>query len=1146
MPAKAGVPCFQAGPASRFRGKGDVVHTASKLGARPLLFLIGAWGTMALRPAWPNHGRDCSVLRRPLPFRMLLLMMGAAVLLSLGGLTAWQAHGAIQRGFDASRESSLELARLGAAHYGQFVRESEDLLRRLAGRPFVRALAAGACDPLLPELHELLPLITTLVVVRNDGTVVCSSLPNTEAVSVREQPGFAEMIASPGLHVTEPMLGPLSGLWTTAISHPVLDPAGRRAGRILLGVRLERFQSVLDKLLLPEGAALTLLSAEGRLLARLPPMPERIGDRVDEFALPESAVGAEAGTFEAHGLDGVARIYGYDRVPGSGWKVYAGVPREAALAAGYESALEFVAGYAVTAVVLLAMLFMAYAWIRRSVEGLRAAFGAAGSAEPGVVAHPLAVSGPRELRDAAAAFNSLFEQLRLSDERLRLVGRATTDAVWDWDLVAQTLWWNVNFQTLFGYRPDQIEPGLESWTGRLHPDDLERVQSGIYRVIEGDGTAWSDEYRFRRADGTYADIFDRGFVMRDVAGRAVRMVGAMQDVSERHQQQERIMRLSRMRSVMSGINAVIVRARGRAELFKEACRIAVDQGGFGLAWVGMVRDGLELEPVAMAGADGGHLRGLRFRIDGRDAGACQPTVLAIRDGQPHASNDIASDKALGPWHAPLLGLGYASLVAFPLSAGNKVVGCFNLYSTERDFFDEEEMKLLAELASDISYALEFMIRDEQLDFLSIYDPLTQLPNRTLFMRRLPGFIQAAKDSGRRLALLILDIERFKAINDALGQSGGDELLKQIGERLRFHAGGTAHVARVSGDRFAAVIPDLAPDADPERLVQRDAWDRFDPPFEQDGQEFTVSFKVGVAVFPQDGADAEALLRNAELALKHAKVAGGRVTRYTATIGDVARQKQQLNRELRNALEHGELLLHYQPKVDLRSGAICGAEALLRWDSPERGLVGPANFIPLMEETGLILDVGNWVLERALAQSEQWRSEGLDVPRVGVNVSAVQLRETAFVDAMRQLLERQPALGAGIELEITESVMMVNPEAVVAALRTLRSLGVALAMDDFGTGYSSLSYLARLPLNCVKVDRSFVVGMMDNADTLHIVSSIIALAHSMNLRVVAEGVETPEQVARLRALGCDEIQGFVFSKAVPPEEFARLLRERRAL
>jgi diguanylate cyclase (GGDEF)-like protein/PAS domain S-box-containing protein len=699
---------------------------------------------------------------------------------------------------------------------------------------------------------------------------------------------------------------------------------------------------------------------------------------------------------------------------------------------------------------------------------------------------------------------------------------------------------------LTGYRPEE----LVSPTPRIrpvemtHPDDRERVRSEILRA-NAESRQYTLEYRLISASGEEKWVWERGRAVRGPDGEVIGIEGFISDITERKLQQERIGRLSRMRGVMSSINALIVRTRSRVELFQEASRIAVEQGGFGLAWIGVVQGGRELVPIATHGNDGGHVSRMKFTLEGSDDGACLPTVLAIRENQPRVCNDVANDPAIGSWREPLLALGYGSFAAYPLTAGKQAVGCFNLYAAAPGFFDEEEMKLLAELAGDISYALEFIIRDEQLDFLSIYDPLTRLPNRTLFMRRLPGFIQAAQDSSKRLALLMLDIERFKAINDAIGQAGGDELLKHVGERLKFHAGGPSFAARIAGDRFVALIPEIDRGAEVETLVQNGNWGRLDPPFQHGGQEFSVTFKIGLAVFPQDAADAEALLRNAELALKHGKSAGGQLTRYTSDMGDVALRKLQLGRQLRLALEHNEFALHYQPKLDLRTGQVCGAEALLRWNSPDRGLVLPGSFVPLMEETGLILDVGRWVLEHAVSQREQWLREGLAVPRISVNVSAVQLRETNFVESVQALLSGTNA-AAGIELEVTESMMMADPDASVATLRTLRGLGLTIAMDDYGTGYSSLAYLNRLPLNSVKIDRSFVITMVSNPDTMNIVSSIIALAHSMNLKVVAEGVDAEDQLQYLRLLRCDEIQGFLFSQPLPAAEFAALLRSGKKL
>jgi diguanylate cyclase (GGDEF)-like protein/PAS domain S-box-containing protein len=662
------------------------------------------------------------------------------------------------------------------------------------------------------------------------------------------------------------------------------------------------------------------------------------------------------------------------------------------------------------------------------------------------------------------------------------------------------------------------------------------------RVMAGEDGSLEFEVIGRR--GTRRWLETRAVPMREEGGAVTALLGITRDVTRQRAQLARIERLNRTRGVMSSINALIVRTRSRSELFQEACRIVVEQGGFSLAWIGTVRGDRELVPVAQHGDQDGLLEGLPAVLAGDPAGAHAPTLRALREG-PQVCNDIASEQLLAPWRERLLTLGYNSFVAYPLAHRDRVLGTLNLYAREPESFDEEEMRLLAELARDIAYALEFIIKDETLDHLSIYDPLTRLPNRTLLLSRLQEYVKVARDSGRRLALLMLDVERFKAINDAVGQAGGDELLKVIAERLKFHAGGPENVARVAGDRFAAVIRGLDPAVDVDDLVQQGAWDGLDPPFQHGGQDFPVTLKVGVAVFPTDGADAEELLRNAELALKDGKALGRRHTRYTHEMSKVAQQKLQVDRELRRALERDELVLHYQPKLDLRTGQVCGAEALLRWQSPDRGLVMPGSIIPLMEETGLIREVGQWALARAVSQREHWRREGLAPPRIGVNVSAVQLRE-GFVESVAALLADAPGAGAGLEIEVTESMIMADPDASIAMLRTLREFGLTVSMDDFGTGYSSLGYLTRLPLNAVKIDRSFIAAMNGAADTTSVVSSIIALAHSLHLRVVAEGVETDKQLRDLRLLRCDEMQGYLFSKPLPPDEFAALLKSGRTL
>jgi EAL domain-containing protein (putative c-di-GMP-specific phosphodiesterase class I) len=319
--------------------------------------------------------------------------------------------------------------------------------------------------------------------------------------------------------------------------------------------------------------------------------------------------------------------------------------------------------------------------------------------------------------------------------------------------------------------------------------------------------------------------------------------------------------------------------------------------------------------------------------------------------------------------------------------------------------------------------------------------------------------------------------------------------------------------------------------------------RFDAALERvfavDGQEVHVSVRVGVALFPADGDSAETLLRNAEAALKRAKALGERRLFYSEEMSRVLREKLDLGNRLRRALQQGEFVLFYQPKLDVRQGSICGAEALIRWRSPELGLVPPNCFVPMLEESGLIVEAGRWALRQAVRDRREWMAQGLPAPRIAVNVSPLQLRRPDFVDMLKDALAEGGA--AGIDLEITESALMSDVEEHLDKLRAARGMGLSIAIDDFGTGYSSLAYLTRLPVDAIKIDRSFIMRMTDAADTMNIVATIVSLAHTMKLKVIAEGVETAEQLRFLRLLRCDQMQGFLFSPGLAPAQFAELLK-----
>jgi len=445
------------------------------------------------------------------------------------------------------------------------------------------------------------------------------------------------------------------------------------------------------------------------------------------------------------------------------------------------------------------------------------------------------------------------------------------------------------------------------------------------------------------------------------------------------------------------------------------------------------------------------------------------------------------------------------------------------------------------MVSNISFALELMEKQDRLSYLALYDPLTGLPNRALFHERLTQALDGARRGKETIALALIDLERFKAINDTLGQQVGDRVLQELARRLQQAAGDIHRLARLGADQFALMFSQVSSAEEVARRIDENARALFALPFQIDGREVRIAAKAGLAVFPEDGKDADALVRNAEAALKRAKETGERYLFYAPEINARVSEQVELEHRLRKAVDHGELFLHYQPKYDLATRNIVGLEALMRWRSPDGGLVSPARFVPVLEQTGLIFEAGQQVLSAARRVYQGWKARGLNAPRIAVNVSALQLRRKSFVADVRAALgDAVDTDGGGVDLEVTESLLMTDVDESIEKLRALRALGLRMALDDFGTGYSSLAYLSKLPLDTLKIDRSFVHGMTENADYTSIISTIISLAQALRLKVVAEGVETEQQAQLLRLLRCDQVQGYLFSPPVPAEKIETLL------
>jgi diguanylate cyclase (GGDEF)-like protein len=570
-----------------------------------------------------------------------------------------------------------------------------------------------------------------------------------------------------------------------------------------------------------------------------------------------------------------------------------------------------------------------------------------------------------------------------------------------------------------------------------------------------------------------------------------------------------------------------------------ASGIAVEQGGFRMAMIGILdRRSERVVPIASAGIDESLLAAIKDRLSLYKEDSLETTVTThvIKEKKSFVIRDLKEIQA-DPLLDKYAESGIGSLAVLPLIVSDQGIGMMVLYAREIDFFHDEEVKLLTELCNNIAFAIDHIEKEEKLNYLAYYDPLTGLANRSLFLKRATEYMRAATAGGHKLALFLIDLERFKNINDSLGHPAGDALLRQVAEWLIHNAGDASLLARVGADQFAIVMPEVKSEGGMTRFLRKKQQAFLGHLFHLNDGVFRITFKSGFALFPDHGDDAETVFKNAEAALNRAKSIGEPFLLYTREITVATAGKLSLENQLRHALDNSEFVLHYQPKGNFLRNTLTGAEALIRWNDPQGQLVPPAHFIPVLEETGLIHQVGRWALSQAIEDYLRWQRAGLPAVRIAVNVSPMQLRDRGFIAEIGDLISIDPQAAAGLELEISESLIMEDVQRSIASLRAIRDLGVTIAIDHFGTGFSSLSYLTKLPVDALKIDRSFITGMNAGPEGLALVSTIIKLAHSLKLTVVAEGVETEDQFRLLRLLDCDEMQGFLVSKAVPADLFA---------
>jgi PAS domain S-box-containing protein len=714
--------------------------------------------------------------------------------------------------------------------------------------------------------------------------------------------------------------------------------------------------------------------------------------------------------------------------------------------------------------------------------------------------------------------------LRESEDRFRKIVESSRDWIWENDRDLRITYSNGAIARILGHPPERVVGSLAY--DHMLPEDRERVRERMPELMRTHGGWDGWRLRWRHRDGSVRVLESTATPRFDADGELLGYRGVDQDVTERLRQETRIDRLVRIHGMLSALGNVIVRAGARDELLEQVCKVAVEEGELAAACIAVPVESGKMDLVARHGNPAvveAALKLASLAQNGTQAAQLPPTMRALIE----ARHMVIRDSARHP-HVELSALGIAAQVDLPI--GSPPWGVLTLYSTQTQQFDPEEVTLLERLTDEVDFAIDFIDKGERLEYLAYHDPVTGLPNRSGFQQRLQ-----ARFDGQPVVIGVLQLMTFARILDSRGRGFGEQLLRAVSVQLRKEEGPEAILAHVGDDVFL-----IARAATGSALEEVERMDMMLRTFEHTVLEIRdervfAPFVCGLAFGTAHAWEGETMERNATVAMGEAIKRKMRVEAFTDKLRAQAQRRIELERNLHKAFEQDEFELFYQPKFDTREQRLVGAEALMRWRHPEAGLISPAEFIPVLEDTGLIVQAGRWVMRKALETARGWRAMGRHGLRIAVNVSARELRYLHFLDECRSLLEPYSS-DQMIDIEVTESLVMEDIDHNIQLLQGLRNMGCRIAIDDFGTGYSSLNYLARLPVDTIKIDHSFTAQLAHSPESMSLITNIIALAHSLSLKVIAEGVENEEQVKLFRLLRCDELQGYLLGRPMPETDF----------
>ena len=720
--------------------------------------------------------------------------------------------------------------------------------------------------------------------------------------------------------------------------------------------------------------------------------------------------------------------------------------------------------------------------------------------------------------------------LQASEERFRSIVESTADWMWEMDGGGQLTYSNRSVADILGYAPEDLI-GKDA----LHYLDDEQRDAAAQRIGADSGSGsprgWRNwVLRWRHRDGSLRCLESTAQPLRDEQGRHAGYRGVDRDVTLRLQQEARIAQLGRIHAVLGALGNAVLRARSFEPLLGMICRLAVEHGQFKAAVIGLRMAQNQLQ----VGSHAGDRRVIDlisnagpFSLTGSDP-FDRPAIRAINENRNVIAHDYTKLPVADAWRQQLIDAGVVSHIALPL--GKPAWGVLGLYSGSAQEFDAAEIDLLERLTAEIDHARDFFAKSERLEYLAYHNPDTGFPNRAAFQEALPALLQKQTH-----VVAMTDMDRFRHYSQSRGRDFAMRLLALVGERLRNLLPPEALFAHPEDDVFMFAYAEERGGDESLDEVEKLLASASAMPFLVDGEEVQVDLNASMLLAPAQGSEPEAIERNLTAMLVESHDRPRRALAFTETARQRAERRVEIERDLHQALQLNAFELYLQPKFATSTQALTGAEALLRWRHPTRGLVAPGDFLSILEESGLIVEAGFWVRRTALAITQRWRELGHIDLRLAVNVSARELRQLDFVTRCRRLLSKSEG-EHNIDIEITESLLMDDIAHSIRVLQSLRDLGCRVSIDDFGTGYSSLNYLSRLPTDALKIDRSFIALIALSPDTLSLVTQIIGLAHSLGLKVVAEGVEDEEQAKLLRLLRCDELQGYFLGMPMTVEEF----------